>query len=116
MTKHTEQTDSAATLLRPIQIKSLNVIGITTLYQKEVQRFMKVAMQALCAPVVTAMLFMMVFSGALGDRAALHPLDRGQRQRRQQPDDHHHHHDHKFVVMCTIVRMPVMSTTIASPL
>ena len=70
MTKHTEQTDSAATLLRPIQIKSLNVIGITTLYQKEVQRFMKVAMQALCAPVVTAMLFMMVFLVALGDRAA----------------------------------------------
>jgi ABC-2 type transport system permease protein len=31
---------------------------------------MKVAMQALCAPVVTAMLFMMVFSVALGDRAA----------------------------------------------
>ena len=65
MEKHSPQ--------RPIQIGSVNWLGLYTVYSKEVQRFMKVGMQTLAAPVVTAALFMMVFSVALGDRAS--PVD-----------------------------------------
>ena len=56
-------------IVRPITIGAVNTIGLITLYQKEVQRFLKVGLQTLCAPVVTALLFMLVFSVALGSRA-----------------------------------------------
>ena len=58
-------------VIRPIQIGQINWIGLQTLYLREVQRFMKVAMQTLAAPVVTSILFLMVFSVAIGDRAGL---------------------------------------------
>ena len=58
-------------VIRPIQIDRINWIGLQTLYLREVQRFMKVAMQTLAAPVVTSILFLMVFSVAIGDRAGL---------------------------------------------
>jgi ABC-2 type transport system permease protein len=41
-----------------------------TLYCKEVYRFMKVSMQTLAAPIVTSVLFMLVFSLALDGRAS----------------------------------------------
>ena len=44
----------------------LNWIGIWTLYTKEVRRFMKVPLQTVGAPLVTVMMFLLVFSVALG--------------------------------------------------
>ncbi len=44
----------------------LNWIGIWTLYTKEVRRFMKVPLQTIAAPLMTVMMFLLVFSVALG--------------------------------------------------
>ncbi len=44
----------------------LNLIGLWTLYQKEVRRFLKVPGQTLAAPVVTTLMFLLIFSLALG--------------------------------------------------
>jgi ABC-2 type transport system permease protein len=44
----------------------LNVIGLQTLYLKEVRRFLKVPGQTLAAPVVTTLMFMLIFTLALG--------------------------------------------------
>ncbi|MCK5777181.1 MAG: ABC transporter permease [Rhodospirillales bacterium] len=43
-----------------------NAIGLWTLYMREVRRFMKVYTQTLMAPVVTTLLFLAVFTLALG--------------------------------------------------
>lgn len=56
---------------RPVQIGTVNWIGLWTLYVREVQRFAKVGMQTVIAPVMTSMLFLMVFAVAVGDRARL---------------------------------------------
>lgn len=58
-------------VIRPIQIGQINWIGLRTLYFREVHRFTKVAMQTLVAPVITSILFLMVFSVAIGNRAGL---------------------------------------------
>jgi ABC-2 type transport system permease protein len=47
-------------------MKGYNVIGVQTLFLKEVRRFMKVYHQTLLAPVVNAMLFLAVFNLAIG--------------------------------------------------
>ncbi|NCF47464.1 MAG: ABC transporter permease [Alphaproteobacteria bacterium] len=57
-------------LKRPVQIGFINWRGMHTLYCKEVYRFMKVSMQTLAAPIVTSVLFMLVFSLALDGRAS----------------------------------------------
>lgn len=44
----------------------VNWIGLWTLYRKEVRRFLKVSAQTVTGPVVTTLLFMVVFSVALG--------------------------------------------------
>jgi ABC-2 type transport system permease protein len=44
----------------------LNTIGLWTLYLKEVRRFLKVPGQTLAAPVVTTLMFLLIFSLALG--------------------------------------------------
>ena len=44
----------------------INFIGIQTLYKREVWRYMKVWNQTLTAPVVTTLLFFMIFTVALG--------------------------------------------------
>ncbi|MCH2554738.1 MAG: ABC transporter permease [SAR116 cluster bacterium] len=49
----------------------VNWVGLQTLYLREVQRFAKVGMQTVVAPVITSMLFLMVFAVAVGDRAQL---------------------------------------------
>ncbi len=69
MTQQKKTSRHSYVTIRPIIIGAVNTIGIITLYQKEVQRFLKVGLQTLCAPVVTTMLFMLVFSVALGNRA-----------------------------------------------
>ena len=43
----------------------VNWLGMWTLYTKEVQRFIKVWMQTLMAPIITTLLFLAIFSLAL---------------------------------------------------
>ena len=61
MTQQEKDSRHPTVIIRPITIGAVNTIGLLTLYQKEVQRFLKIGLQTLCAPVVTAMLFMLVF-------------------------------------------------------
>jgi ABC-2 type transport system permease protein len=44
----------------------LNLIGLWTLYLREVRRFLKVPGQTLAAPVITTLMFLLIFSLALG--------------------------------------------------
>jgi ABC-2 type transport system permease protein len=60
-----------STTLRPVQIGGVNWVGLHTLYLREVYRFLNVALQTLGAPVVTSVLFLMVFSVAIGNRGGL---------------------------------------------
>lgn len=46
----------------------INWLGMWTLYSKEVRRFMRVYHQTLLAPMVTSMLFLAIFSLAIGGR------------------------------------------------
>ena len=57
--------------IRPIFIGRINIIGVATLYRREVQRFVTVALQTLAAPVITSVLFLLVFSVAIGNRGNL---------------------------------------------
>ena len=52
--------------LAPRHIGFFNVRGAWTLYLKEVRRFLKVGQQTLMAPVVTTLLFLAIFTLALG--------------------------------------------------
>ena len=45
----------------------VNWLGFFTLYQKEILRFLKVAIQTIISPLVTALLFLMVLSLAIGN-------------------------------------------------
>ena len=51
--------------MRPILVGRVNWTGLGTLYVKEVMRFLKVPVQTLFGPVMTATLFMMVFAVAV---------------------------------------------------
>ncbi|HWA60115.1 MAG TPA: ABC transporter permease [Caulobacteraceae bacterium] len=51
---------------QPRHYRGANWEGLRTLYFREVRRFWKVGMQTLTAPVVTALLYMMVFVVAVG--------------------------------------------------
>lgn len=48
------------------QITGINRIGLWSLYIKEVRRFLKVHMQTISAPAVTTLLFLVIFTLALG--------------------------------------------------
>jgi ABC-2 type transport system permease protein len=48
------------------QIIGVNGIGLAALYMKEVRRFLKVQTQTIWAPAVTTLLFLVIFSVALG--------------------------------------------------
>jgi len=52
-------------LREPRDFPSVNWIGLWTLYKKEVLRFIKVAFQTVLAPVVTTLLYIIVFTIAL---------------------------------------------------
>ncbi len=56
---------------QPVEIGIVNWLGVWTLYQKEVRRFLNVFTQTVVAPMVTTMLFYTVFALALG-RAVTH--------------------------------------------
>ncbi len=66
-----KDSPSNSSIVRPIIIGRVNLIGVITLYSREVQRFLKVALQTLAAPVITSVLFLMVFSVAIGNRGNL---------------------------------------------
>src|SRR5271167_3227194 len=51
---------------QPREYHGVNWDGLRALYIREVRRFWKVGMQTLTAPVVTALLYMMVFVVAVG--------------------------------------------------
>lgn len=50
----------------PRDYHGVNLAGLRTLYLREVRRFWKVGLQTLAAPVVTSLLYMMVFVVAVG--------------------------------------------------
>jgi len=50
----------------------MNVRGTWTLFRKEVKRFMVVAMQTLLAPVITALLYLVIFSHVMADRVTMY--------------------------------------------
>ncbi len=54
----------------PPRIGAVNWLGLWTLCAKEVRRFLKVAGQTVAAPVVTTLLFLAIFTLALGRGAA----------------------------------------------
>lgn len=47
--------------------------GFVTLFKKEILRFWKVAFQTVAAPVLTALLYLLVFSHALSGRVDVYP-------------------------------------------
>lgn len=66
------QSDAVSTSLagpvppQPRVMGPVNWLGLWTLYKKEVRRFLKVSFQTVLAPVATTLLYMMVFSLAIG--------------------------------------------------
>lgn len=55
-------------------IRNVNWGGLKTLYVKEVRRFFKVQLQTVWAPAVTTMLFLVIFTTALGRDGRMVPL------------------------------------------
>ena len=52
-------------------IRNINWGGLRTLYIKEVRRFFKVQLQTIWAPAITTLLFLVIFTVALGGRGAV---------------------------------------------
>src|SRR3989338_9199312 len=51
----------------------MNLIGLYTLFYKEILRFGKVLLQTLIAPVITALLYLLVFGHVLTGRVEVFP-------------------------------------------
>ena len=49
----------------PRRYQGVNWLGLKTLYVREVRRFFKVGMQTVLAPVVTTLLYMLIFVVAM---------------------------------------------------
>ena len=62
----TRTAPSAVVPPQPRVYAGVNWIGVKTLYLKEVRRFWKVGAQTVAAPVVTTLLYMMIFVVAMG--------------------------------------------------
>lgn len=69
--------DEAVLPPQPRAYNGVNWEGLKTLYVREVRRFMKVGMQTLAAPVVTALLYMLVFVVAVGGGREVHGVAYG---------------------------------------
>ncbi len=52
-------------------IRNVNWGGLKTLYVKEVRRFFKVQLQTIWAPAITTLLYLVIFTVALGGRSAV---------------------------------------------
>jgi ABC-2 type transport system permease protein len=55
----------------------MNNVGARTLFKKELLRFWKVAFQTVAAPVLTAVLYLMIFGHVLDDHVKVHGLPYG---------------------------------------
>ena len=53
-------------------IRNVNWGGLKTLYVKEVRRFFKVQLQTIWAPAITTLMYLVIFTVALGGRSAVH--------------------------------------------
>ena len=62
---------------QPRAYHGVNWEGLKTLYVREIRRFLKVGMQTLAAPVVTALLYMLVFVVAVGGVREVHGVAYG---------------------------------------
>ena len=62
---------------QPRDYHGVNWAGLQTLYIREIQRFWKVGMQTLAAPVMTALLYMLVFVVAVGGGREVHGVPYG---------------------------------------
>lgn len=62
----TQVAPEKSDIVAPRELGRVNWLGLWTLYEKEVRRFLKVFMQTLLAPVITTLLFLAIFSLALG--------------------------------------------------
>jgi ABC-2 type transport system permease protein len=74
MTIQNKSNDSAPQsqgLLAERVIGTVNWIGLKTLYLKEVRRFMKVQLQTIWGPAITTLLFLVIFTVALGRDGAM---------------------------------------------
>ena len=72
-------SQSAPTAPAPRAYHGVNWVGFRTLYLREVRRFWKVGMQTVAAPVVTTLLYMMIFVVAMrGVRPPVHGIDFGE--------------------------------------
>ncbi len=69
--------DEAVLPPQPRDYPGINWVGLQTLYAREVRRFIKVGMQTLAAPVVTALLYMLVFVVAMGGGREVHGVPYG---------------------------------------
>jgi ABC-2 type transport system permease protein len=69
--------DEAVLPPQPRTYRGMNWEGLKTLYVREVRRFIKVGMQTLAAPVVTALLYMLVFVVAVGGGREVHGVAYG---------------------------------------
>ncbi len=58
--------DAPASSPAPRTLGTINWIGLWTLYEREVRRYMKIYLQTLFAPMVTTLLFLAIFTLALG--------------------------------------------------
>jgi ABC-2 type transport system permease protein len=65
--------DRASPLTAPVPEPGFLSVGFRTLLGKEVLRFWKVSGQTITGPVLTALLYLLIFSHALGDRVAVYP-------------------------------------------
>ncbi len=61
-----DPAQSVSSAPAPRIIGAVNWLGLWTLYAKEVRRFLNVATQTILAPVVTSLLFLAIFTLALG--------------------------------------------------
>ena len=49
-------------------MKPINFLGTKTLFKREVRRFLKVKMQTVVTPAMTALIYLLIFRYAMGDR------------------------------------------------
>ena len=77
--QHADENSEAsdASYATPRRFAGMNWIGLRTLYMREVRRFMKVGMQTLLAPVVSSLLFMVVFKLAFPGRGDINGVPFG---------------------------------------
>ena len=64
------QTPAAAAIPQARQYTGMNWLGLRTLLEREVRRFIKVSAQTLIAPLITTILYISVFALAMGGRGA----------------------------------------------